>query len=92
LIIADSAPQLEGIETDYGLRMFSCRKADAGTIDVRVSNIVMPCHGFIPAGGLQGNARDTRFILSVFKTVLGGRLVGTAIKWLPSDGKRRINT
>lgn len=53
---ADSAPHLEGLETDYGVRMISCRKADANTTYLRVSNIVMPCHGFIPTGGLKGNA------------------------------------
>jgi phthalate 4,5-dioxygenase len=52
---ADSAPTLEGMETDYGVRMISCRKADAGTIYLRVSNIVLPCHGFIPTGGIKGN-------------------------------------
>jgi phthalate 4,5-dioxygenase len=52
---ADSAPMLEGVETDYGVRMISCRKADADTIYLRVSNIVLPCHGFIPTGGLKGN-------------------------------------
>ena len=36
--------------------MISCRKADANTIYLRVSNIVLPCHGFIPTGGLKGNA------------------------------------
>ena len=53
---ADSAPQLDGLETNYGIRMISCRKADASTIYLRVSNFVMPCHGFIPTGGLKGNA------------------------------------
>lgn len=52
---ADSAPTLEGMETDYGVRMISCRKADADTTYLRVSNIVLPCHGFIPTGGLKGN-------------------------------------
>jgi phthalate 4,5-dioxygenase len=52
---ADSAPTLEGMETDYGIRMISCRKADANTIYLRISNIVLPCHGFIPTGGLKGN-------------------------------------
>ena len=52
---ADSAPTLEGMETDSGVRMISCRKADAGTIYLRVSNIVLPCHGFIPTGGIKGN-------------------------------------
>ena len=52
---ADSAPTLEGMETDYGIRMISCRKADATTIYLRISNIVLPCHGFIPTGGLKGN-------------------------------------
>jgi phthalate 4,5-dioxygenase len=52
---ADSAPQLEGIETDYGVRMISCRQADGDTIYLRVSNIVLPCHGFVPTGGLKGN-------------------------------------
>jgi phthalate 4,5-dioxygenase len=55
LYAADSAPQLEGIEMDYGVRMLSCRKADAGTTYLRVSNIVLPCHGFIPTGGVKGN-------------------------------------
>jgi phenylpropionate dioxygenase-like ring-hydroxylating dioxygenase large terminal subunit len=53
---ADAAPTLDGIETDYGVRMISCRKADADTTYLRVSNIVLPCHGFIPTGGLKGNA------------------------------------
>ncbi len=53
---ADTAPSLEGAETDYGIRMISCRKADNDTIYLRVSNIVLPCHGFIPTGGLKGNA------------------------------------
>ena len=52
---ADPAPHLEGVETDYGIRMISCRKADATTTYLRVSNIVLPCHGFIPTGGLKGN-------------------------------------
>lgn len=55
LYAADSAPALEGIETDYGVRMLSCRRIDADTIYLRVSNIVLPCHGFIPTGGLKGN-------------------------------------
>jgi len=55
LYAADSAPELEGIEMDYGVRMLSCRKIDAKTIYLRVSNIVLPCHGFIPTGGLKGN-------------------------------------
>lgn len=53
---ADSAPMLEGMETDYGVRMISCRKADGDTLYVRVSNMVLPCHGFVPTGGLAGNA------------------------------------
>jgi phenylpropionate dioxygenase-like ring-hydroxylating dioxygenase large terminal subunit len=56
LYAADSAPQLEGIETDYGVRMLSCRKIDPETIYLRVSNIVLPCHGFIPTGGVGGNS------------------------------------
>jgi phthalate 4,5-dioxygenase oxygenase subunit len=55
LYAADSAPHLEGIEMDYGVRMLSCRKADADTTYLRVSNIVLPCHGFIPTGGVKGN-------------------------------------
>jgi phenylpropionate dioxygenase-like ring-hydroxylating dioxygenase large terminal subunit len=55
LYAADSAPHLEGIETDYGVRMLSCRKIAADTIYLRVSNIVLPCHGFIPTGGIKGN-------------------------------------
>jgi phthalate 4,5-dioxygenase len=55
LYAADSAPQLEGVEMDYGVKMLSCRKIDAETIYLRVSNIVLPCHGFIPTGGLKGN-------------------------------------
>ena len=48
LYAADSAPELEGIEMDYGVRMLSCRKIDPDTVYLRVSNIVLPCHGFIP--------------------------------------------
>jgi len=55
LYAADSAPQLEGIEMDYGVRMLSCRKIAPDTVYLRVSNIVLPCHGFIPTGGLKGN-------------------------------------
>jgi nitrite reductase/ring-hydroxylating ferredoxin subunit len=55
LYAADSAPQLQGIEMDYGVRMLSCRRIDPDTIYLRVSNIVLPCHGFIPTGGLKGN-------------------------------------
>jgi phthalate 4,5-dioxygenase len=55
LYAADPAPELEGIETDYGVRMLSCRRIDADTVYLRVSNIVLPCHGFIPTGGLKGN-------------------------------------
>jgi nitrite reductase/ring-hydroxylating ferredoxin subunit len=55
LYAADSAPRLEGIEMDYGVRMLSCRKIAPDTIYLRVSNIVMPCHGFIPTGGIKGN-------------------------------------
>jgi len=55
LYAADSAPQLEGIEMDYGIRMLSCRKIGPDSVYLRVSNIVMPCHGFIPTGGIKGN-------------------------------------
>ncbi|HEX5606841.1 MAG TPA: Rieske 2Fe-2S domain-containing protein [Candidatus Binatia bacterium] len=55
LYAADSAPQLQGIEMDYGVRMLSCRKIAPDTVYLRVSNIVLPCHGFIPTGGLKGN-------------------------------------
>lgn len=55
LYAADSAPRLEGIETDYGVRMLSCRKIAPDAIYLRVSNIVLPCHGFIPTGGIKGN-------------------------------------
>ena len=51
----DGAPRLEGIETDFGVRMVSCRSAGDGLIYLRVSNFVMPCHGFVPTGGLKGN-------------------------------------
>lgn len=52
---ADTAPTLEGFDMDYGVRMISCRKIAADKIYLRVSNIVMPCHGFIPTGGVKGN-------------------------------------
>ncbi|MGH7832495.1 MAG: Rieske 2Fe-2S domain-containing protein [Candidatus Binatia bacterium] len=51
----DSSPNLEGVETDYGVRMISCRSGGSGTTYLRVSNFVMPCHGFVPTGGLKGN-------------------------------------
>ena len=51
----DGAPRLEGVETDFGVRMISCRNAGDGLIYLRVSNFVMPCHGFVPTGGLKGN-------------------------------------
>ncbi len=51
----DTSPRLEGVETDYGVRMISCRDAGAGTTYLRVSNFVMPCYGFVPTGGLKGN-------------------------------------
>lgn len=52
----DGAPRLEGVETDFGVRMISCRSAGDGSTYLRVSNFVMPCHGFVPTGGLKGNA------------------------------------
>ena len=52
----DGAPILEGVDTDFGVRMISCRKAGDGLSYLRVSNFVMPCHGFVPTGGLKGNA------------------------------------
>ena len=51
----DGAPRLEGVETDFGVRMISCRSAGDGLNYLRVSNFVMPCHGFVPTGGLKGN-------------------------------------
>lgn len=51
----DGAPRLEGVETDFGVRMISCRSAGDGLTYLRVSNFVMPCHGFVPTGGLKGN-------------------------------------
>ena len=51
----DGAPQLEGVETDFGVRMISCRNAGEGLTYLRVSNFVMPCYGFVPTGGLKGN-------------------------------------
>ncbi len=51
----DTSPKLEGVETDYGVRMISCRDGGAGTTYLRVSNFVMPCYGFVPTGGLKGN-------------------------------------
>lgn len=51
----DTSPRLEGVETDYGVRMISCRDGGGGTTYLRVSNFVMPCYGFVPTGGLKGN-------------------------------------
>jgi hypothetical protein len=51
----DGAPKLEGVGTDFGVRMISCRNAGDGVTYLRVSNFVMPCHGFVPTGGLKGN-------------------------------------
>jgi phenylpropionate dioxygenase-like ring-hydroxylating dioxygenase large terminal subunit len=51
----DGAPRLEGVETDFGVRLISCRNAGDGLNYLRVSNFVMPCHGFVPTGGLKGN-------------------------------------
>lgn len=51
----DGAPELEGVETDFGVRMISCRKPGDGNIYLRVSNFVLPCYGFVPTGGLKGN-------------------------------------
>ena len=39
----DGAPKLEGVETDFGVRMISCRNAGDGVTYLRVSNFVMPC-------------------------------------------------
>ncbi len=51
----DGSPELAGIETDYGVRMISCRNPGDGTTYLRVSNFVLPCYGFVPTGGLKGN-------------------------------------
>ncbi|NIO09789.1 MAG: Rieske 2Fe-2S domain-containing protein [Deltaproteobacteria bacterium] len=50
---ADGAPNLEAVDTDYGVRMISLRKTGPDSNLFRVTNFVMPCQGFIP-GGLQG--------------------------------------
>jgi phthalate 4,5-dioxygenase oxygenase subunit len=51
----DGAPNLEGVETDYGVRMISCRQPGDGLTYLRVSNFVLPCYGFVPTGGIKGN-------------------------------------
>jgi phthalate 4,5-dioxygenase oxygenase subunit len=51
----DGSPELEGVETNYGVRMISCRNPGDGMIYLRVSNFVLPCYGFVPTGGLKGN-------------------------------------
>jgi hypothetical protein len=51
----DGAPDLQGVETDFGVRMISCRNAGDGVTYLRVSNFVLPCYGFVPTGGLKGN-------------------------------------
>lgn len=51
----DGAPELEGVETEYGVRMISRRNAGDETTYLRVSNFVLPCYGFVPTGGLKGN-------------------------------------
>lgn len=51
----DGSPELAGVETDYGVRMISCRNPGDGTTYLRVSNFVLPCYGFVPTGGLKGN-------------------------------------
>jgi phenylpropionate dioxygenase-like ring-hydroxylating dioxygenase large terminal subunit len=62
LYAADSAPQLEGIEMDYGIRMLSCRRIGPDSVYLRVSNIVMPCHGFIPPAASTATRKATQFI------------------------------
>jgi len=47
---ADGAPTLEAVETDFGVRMISLRRAGVDTNLFRVTNFVMPCQGFIPGG------------------------------------------
>jgi hypothetical protein len=51
----DGAPELESVETDFGVRMISRRVAGNGITYLRVSNFVLPCYGFVPTGGLKGN-------------------------------------
>jgi phthalate 4,5-dioxygenase len=51
----DGAPELESVETDFGVRMISRRVAGNGLTYLRVSNFVLPCFGFVPTGGLKGN-------------------------------------
>lgn len=51
----DGSPELEGVETEYGVRMISCRNPGDGMIYLRVSNFVLPCYGFVPTGGIKGN-------------------------------------
>jgi phenylpropionate dioxygenase-like ring-hydroxylating dioxygenase large terminal subunit len=51
----DGAPQLEGVPTDYGVRMISCRNPGDDMTYLRISNFVLPCYGFVPTGGLKGN-------------------------------------
>ena len=51
----DGAPDLTPVDTDFGVRMISQRKADEGQTYLRVSNFVMPSAAFVPTGGTQGN-------------------------------------
>ena len=52
----DGSPKLDGVDTDFGVRMISCRNAGDGPTYLRVSNFVLPCYGFVPTGGLKGNS------------------------------------
>ena len=60
----DGAPKLEGVDTDFGVRMISCRNAGDGLTYLRVSNFVMPCYGFVPTGGLKGNSEGYTIMLT----------------------------
>jgi hypothetical protein len=54
LYAADLAPEIEADETDFGVRIFSIRRADQGRTFFRVTNFVMPNIATIP-GPMSGD-------------------------------------
>lgn len=52
LTAQDTSPMLDPVETDFGVRIYSVRRAGPGEQFVKISNFVMPNFAAVPGGGL----------------------------------------
>src|SRR5581483_7846994 len=52
LTARDTSPVLDPVETDFGVRIYSVRRADEGEQFVKISNFVLPNLAAVPGGGM----------------------------------------